>query len=293
MLKRAHVLKSTQVFSHRKHLLQWVSDHLDFKVPRTTSNWTLCCTCLIHEAEDRLHIRICFSDTGQQGIFVAPQQFIHSASCEEANPDIAHCEGQHTSLKYTPSQLVHHSLETGSRAQQRRYWKEFMDEVEGSGGIEETIHYNTEGSYQTHIPLSPVWISTLLYLSKTFSSWLTQDGMLTVVMLSTDGSPTDFSLRNTKLLVLYADTFEPFATMLTLSLYLYSLSKHEKMLCFFFSFLKYSCYIRATWTSVNEHQFHHRTSSCSHNICLRWGNPNWYRLGGRGHLSWYALWLQQ
>lgn len=55
---------------------------------------------------------------------------------------------------------------------------------------------------------------------------LTHPGMLTVVMISTAGSPTDFSLKNTKLFVLYADTIVPFSTMLTLSLYLYSLCKH-------------------------------------------------------------------
>ena len=87
----------------------------------------------------------------------------------------------------------------------------------------QALHFHPLG-----FKLSSTFISTFLYLCKTFSSWLTQAGMLTVVMLSTVGSPTDFSLKNTKVLVLYADTFSPFSTMLTLSLDLYSLGKHNK-----------------------------------------------------------------
>lgn len=52
-------------------------------------------------------------------------------------------------------------------------------------------------------------------------------GMLTVVMLSTSGLPTDLSLRNTKLLALYADTFVLLSNMVTLSLYRYSLYKQS------------------------------------------------------------------
>lgn len=95
--------------------------------------------------------------------------------------------------------------------------------------IEETIK-TMQKKVTGNTLLPQTWISTLLYLSKTFSPLLTQAGMLTVVMISTVGSPTDFSLTNTKLLVLYATTFEPFSIMLTLSLYLYSLDKYNKFI---------------------------------------------------------------
>lgn len=138
--KDLDTLKCAHVSRYRKHLLQWVSDRQDFKVPRTTFNWTSCCTCLVHEAKDRLHLRIWGRDTEQQGIFVAPQQFIHSASREKTNLGTVHPHGQQTGLPETVFQLVHYSLETGSTAERRKDGKEFMGEAEGGGGIEETIY---------------------------------------------------------------------------------------------------------------------------------------------------------
>lgn len=67
--------------------------------------------CLVHEAKNLLHIRICRGNAGQQRVFVAPQQFIHSAGSEEAAPYGVHPDGHHGRPEKTPFHLVHYSLD--------------------------------------------------------------------------------------------------------------------------------------------------------------------------------------
>ncbi len=120
------------------------------------------CTYFVHEAKDLLHIRTSGRDTGKQGIFVAPQQFIHSACGEETRPDRVHPDGHQVSLPETPFQFGHYSLETGNEAERRRYGKEcrvrWRAEVIGMyGGNNKN---KTQKEARQHTPLSPTWSST-------------------------------------------------------------------------------------------------------------------------------------
>lgn len=69
----------------------------------------------MHEAEDLLHIGVGGRNPSEQGILIAPEQFMDGTSGEETTLKRIHPHGHHAGPKETPFDLVHYSLEADSK----------------------------------------------------------------------------------------------------------------------------------------------------------------------------------
>lgn len=169
---------------------------LKFRLDRSTRRSLLSvkiawrCANLVHEAEDLLHIRAGRRNLDEQGILVAPQQFMDGASGEGTTLHRIHPHVCHGAPEETSFDLVHYSLETDGQEKAC-----FIPPVQ----LWLVYKLQDPSFAPLGCPLFPVCFPHCVGPGP---SRLTQAGMLTVLMLSTVGSPTDFSGRNTKLLML-------------------------------------------------------------------------------------------